>query len=99
MQSSHFTTCATVILTSTATLSLLPVPRVGLAAQESIRVDIAIDARQFEPSPVSVMAGHEVQLILTNHDAKLHAFVPIRFLENLPLHLDGNGARSLGRRA
>lgn len=59
---------------------------------------IDIHARQFEPSPVSVAAGRDVQLILRHHDAELHAFVPVRLLENLPLHIEGNGAPQFGRK-
>lgn len=98
MPCSYFTNWAMVILTSTIALSLWPVPRAGLAAQEPIRAEIAIRARQFEPTSVSVAASHEVQLILRNEDAELHAFVPIRFLEHLPLHVDGNGAPQFGEK-
>lgn len=61
-----------------------------------IRVDIAITARQFKPSPVSLTSGRQVVLVFHNQDAELHAFVPKRFLENLPVHVDGNGATQFG---
>jgi uncharacterized cupredoxin-like copper-binding protein len=61
-----------------------------------LRVEIAITARQFEPSPVVLSAGREVVLVVQNRDAELHAFVPIRFLEHVPLHVDGNGAPQFG---
>lgn len=61
-----------------------------------IRVEIAITARQFRPSPVSVPVGRQVVLVFTNKDAELHAFVPNRFLENVPVHVDGNGAPQFG---
>jgi plastocyanin len=62
------------------------------------RVDIAIKARQFHPSPVSVSAGQEVILVFHNEDVELHAFVPKGFLENMPVHVDGNGAPQLGEK-
>lgn len=61
-----------------------------------IRVEIAIKARQFNPSQVSVPVGQQVMLVFKNQDAELHAFVPKRFLENLPVHVDGNGAPQFG---
>jgi uncharacterized cupredoxin-like copper-binding protein len=35
-------------------------------------------------------------LDFTNQDVELHAFVPKRFLEHLPVHVDGNGAPQFG---
>jgi uncharacterized cupredoxin-like copper-binding protein len=55
-------------------------------------VEIAIKARQFYPSVVKLFAGRDVRLVFRNKDAELHAFVPIMFLDNLPLHVEGNGA-------
>lgn len=61
-------------------------------ARPPVRVEIAIRARQFTPSPARLPAGREIVLVLHNHDAELHAFVPIRFLERVSLHFNGNGA-------
>lgn len=63
-----------------------------------IRVDIAIEAREFKPSPVSVAVGEPVVLVFTNNDVELHAFVPERFLEHEPVHIDGNGAPQFGEK-
>lgn len=63
---------------------------------EAIRVDISIKARQFHPSPILVPVGQPVVLVFHNQDVELHAFVPKRFLENLPVHVDGNGAPQFG---
>jgi len=62
----------------------------------AIRVDISIKARQFQPSPVSVPVGRHVMLVFHNQDVELHAFVPKRFLEGVPVHVDGNGAPQFG---
>lgn len=62
----------------------------------AIRVDISIKARQFHPSPVSVPVGRHVWLMFYNQDVELHAFVPKRFLEGVPVHVDGNGAPQFG---
>lgn len=62
----------------------------------STRVNITIKARQFHPSPVLVPVGRPVVLIFHNQDAELHAFVPRRFLEGVPVHVDGNGAAQFG---
>ncbi len=60
----------------------------------AIRMDISIKARQFHPSPVSVPVWRPVMLVFHNQDVELHAFVPMRFLEGVPVHVDGNGAPS-----
>lgn len=65
---------------------------------QAIRVDITIKARQFHPSPVSVPVGRPVALVFHNQDVELHAFVPTRFLEGVPLHVDGNGAPQFGEK-
>lgn len=50
------------------------------------------------PSPVSVPVGRHVALIFHNQDVELHAFVPNRFLEGLPIHVEGNGAPQFGEK-
>ncbi len=55
-------------------------------------VDIAIKARQFHPPVVKLSVGRDVRLVFRNQDTELHAFVPIIFLDYLPLHVEGNGA-------
>jgi len=62
----------------------------------AIRVNISMKARQFHPSPVSVPVGRPVMLVFHNQDVELHAFVPKRFLEGVPVHVDGNGAPQFG---
>lgn len=82
-------------------VALFPVsamPAELVAARAPLRVEIAITARQFEPSPVILPAGREVVLVFTNRDAELHAFVPVRFLEQVPLHVGGNGAPQFGEK-
>lgn len=64
----------------------------------AIRVDISIKARQFHPSPVSVPVRRHVMLVFHNQDVELHAFVPTRFLERVPVHVDGNGAPQFGEK-
>lgn len=61
----------------------------------ALRVDITIQARQFRPSSVSVPVDRHVVLVFHNQDVELHAFVPKRFLEGVPVHVDGNGAPSV----
>ena len=65
---------------------------------QATRVDITIKARQFPPSPVSVPVRRPVALVFHNEDGELHAFVPTRFLEGVPLHVEGNGAPQFGER-
>ncbi len=62
----------------------------------AIRMDISIKARQFLPSPVSVPVWRPVMLVFHNQDVELHAFVPMRFLEGVPVHVDGNRAPQFG---
>lgn len=81
--------------------ALVPVsamPAELVASPAPLRVEITVKARQFEPSPVILPAGREVILVFTNRDAELHAFVPIRFLEHVPLHVEGNGAPQFGEK-
>ena len=65
---------------------------------QAIRVDMTIKARRFHHSPVSVPMGRPVVLMFHNQDVELHAFVPGRFLEDVQLHLDGNGAPQFGEK-
>jgi plastocyanin len=66
--------------------------------QAVLQVEVVIKARQFQPSPLLLPAGREVELVLKNQDAELHAFVPLRFLDNLAVHIDGSGAPQFGDR-
>jgi plastocyanin len=66
--------------------------------EDAVRVDITINARQFHPSPVSLPVGRQVVLVFHNQDVELHAFVPERFLEHVPVHIDGNGAPQFGEK-
>ncbi len=65
---------------------------------QAFRVDITIKVREFHPSAISVSVGQPAVLVFTNQDVELHAFVPQRFLENVPFHLDGNGAPQFGEK-
>ncbi|WP_447973871.1 cupredoxin domain-containing protein [Nitrospira sp. Kam-Ns4a] len=63
-----------------------------------VRLLITIKAREFRPSPVTVPVGRRVELVFHNQDAELHAVVPKRLLEGVPLHVDGNGATQFGEK-
>jgi plastocyanin len=65
---------------------------------DAIRVNVTIKARQFRPSPISLPVGRPVMLVFHNEDVELHAFVPTRFLEGVPVHVDGNGAPQFGEK-
>ncbi|MER3423993.1 MAG: hypothetical protein C4293_12965 [Nitrospiraceae bacterium] len=60
--------------------------------QHLLVVTTAVRAREFHPPTVTIPLGAAVLLVVHNQDAELHAFVPRKFLEHVPLHLDGNGA-------
>lgn len=85
-----------ILLLALVPLSAMPVELV--ASQDPLRVEIAIRARQFEPSLVTLPAGREVVLAFKNRDTELHAFVPQHFLEQVPVHVDGNGAPQFGEK-
>ena len=53
---------------------------------------ITIHARSFEPATLPVQAGRKIRLVFHNHDAELHAFVPVGLLAGLHLNISGNGA-------
>lgn len=58
--------------------------------------EVTIRAREFIPSTVKIPVGREVLLVFENQDVELHAFVPSAFLDDIPLHIDGNGAPQFG---
>ncbi len=64
--------------------------------EECVAITIAIKARQFQPSTLTLPVGREVRLIFENQDAELHAFVPETFLEGVPLHVEGDGSPQFG---
>ncbi|GIW54375.1 MAG: hypothetical protein KatS3mg082_0779 [Nitrospiraceae bacterium] len=66
------------------------------APAQAIRLDVTVKAREFRPSLVTLPLGQRVVLVFHNQDAELHAFVPKRFLEGVPVHVDGNGAAQFG---
>lgn len=68
----------------------------GMQNNEPVIIDIDIKAREFQPSPAKLPLDREVRLVFRNQDAELHAFVPQKFLEGIPLHLEGNGAPQFG---
>lgn len=85
-----------ILLLALFAVSAMPADLV--ASPGPLRVEIAITARQFEPSPVTLPAGRGVVLVFKNRDAELHAFVPQHFLEQVPVHVDGNGAPQFGEK-
>lgn len=60
------------------------------------QVLVKIRARQFEPSTVTLHAGKKTRLVFQNHDAELHAFVPIGLFVGVSLNISGNGAPEFG---
>lgn len=59
-------------------------------------VHILIKGREFIPSSARLQAEKETALGFHNADAELHAFVPITLLEQVPVHIGGNGAPQFG---
>jgi uncharacterized cupredoxin-like copper-binding protein len=57
---------------------------------------IDIRARQFMPERLELKQGQKTQLIVHNHDAELHAFVPGELLQGVNLNVGGNGAPEFG---
>jgi plastocyanin len=57
---------------------------------------IEIRARQFTPERLELKQGQKTQLIVHNHDAELHAFVPGELLKGVNLNVGGNGAPEFG---
>lgn len=66
-------------------------------ARPEHEVVIHIQARRFQPERVPLAYGKKIRLVLRNHDAELHAFVPVGLLLNTTLQLSGNGAPQFGR--
>ncbi len=60
------------------------------------QVLVKIRARQFEPTTVTLHAGRKTRLVFQNHDAELHAFVPIGLFVGVSLNISGNGAPEFG---
>lgn len=69
---------------------------VTTAQEPAQTVHVLIKGREFIPSPARLHAGQETVLVFQNADAELHAFVPIKLLEQVPVHIDGNGAPQFG---
>jgi len=69
-----------------------------LADANRQEVRIAIKARAFQPAEVTVQVGHEVVLRFENHDVEIHAFVPEKLLEGVPVEVGGSGAPQFGDR-
>ncbi len=59
-------------------------------------VFIDIRARAFLPSTVKLHAGRKARLVFKNHDAELHAFVPVGLFVGVNLNITGNGAPEFG---
>lgn len=65
-------------------------------SSDPVVVEVAIRAREFRPSMATIPVNREVLLVFENQDVELHAFVPSTFLDDIPLHIDGNGAAQFG---
>lgn len=83
------------LLASGVALASSEVPH-SVQKEEFVAITIAIKARQFQPSTLTLPVGREVRLIFENQDAELHAFVPETFLEGVPLHVEGDGSPQFG---
>ncbi|RMH06466.1 MAG: hypothetical protein D6704_07315 [Nitrospirae bacterium] len=66
-------------------------------ANPEATVTIIIQHRVFRPSLIHLRTGRKTRLIIQNHDAELHAFVPIDFLKRTSVQVSGNGAPEFGR--
>ncbi len=80
-------------------LALLPHSPVSadtVHGTDQVVAAVTIRARAFNPATVKVPVGREVLLVFENQDVELHAFVPLRVLDDIPLHVDGNGAAQFG---
>lgn len=62
--------------------------------EEQVVVDIR--AREFQPSTVKLQAERKIRLVFRNHDAELHAFVPVGLFVGVNLNITGNGAPEFG---
>lgn len=65
-------------------------------SSDPVVVEVTIRAREFRPSTITIPVNREVLLIFENQDVELHAFVPSTFLDDIPVHVDGNGAVQFG---
>ena len=62
-----------------------------------VPVTVTIQARQFQPAALEIERGQKTKLIIQNHDAELHAFVPKGLLSKMSLQVSGNGAPEFGK--
>ncbi len=73
---------------------------IGVASTQSEaslhEIRIVIRARLFQPPKVTVQTGREVVLVLENQDVEIHAFVPEKLLERVPVQVEGSGAPQFG---
>lgn len=60
------------------------------------QVLVKIHSRTFEPARVILHVGRKTTLVFKNHDAELHAFVPVGLFTGLHLNVSGNGAPEFG---
>ncbi len=65
---------------------------------EPQEVRVVMRARQFLPPEVTVRTGREVVLAFENQDVEIHAFVPEKLLEGVPVEVGGTGAPQFGDR-
>jgi hypothetical protein len=75
---------------------MLPSRAVPLPQDDPVIVNIVITARAFHPSLAKLPLDRDALIVFHNQDAELHAFVPQKFLEHVPLHVTGNGAPQCG---
>ncbi len=71
-------------------------PTLAEASRQEVR--IVINAREFQPSQVTLRVGREALLVFQNQDAEIHAFVPEKLLEGVPVAVAGSGAPQFGDR-
>ncbi len=68
----------------------------GTLDREAMTMTVQIRNRRFLPHVVTMRLGHTVRLVLENHDAELHAFVPVDLLTRTNVQVAGNGAPQFG---
>lgn len=61
-------------------------------------VRIVIKTREFQPPETKVRMGQEVVLVFENQDVEIHAFVPEKLFEKVPVQIEGSGAAQFGEK-
>ncbi len=92
----HTTRCLVASFMALVFTALGVAPTLAEASRQEVR--IVIRARQFQPAEVTVRKGQEVVLMFENQDVEIHAFVPEKLLERVPVLVGGSGAPQFGDR-